>query len=205
MAENLAPAGLWASCMRSQTVPGGVEAAQVWPCGSAEWSGRSQVWFGCQSENFYAICFPTSEKLCKFARMKAKVFFLTAVAAVTLLSCGPTESDNAAELVAQIEQLYADGKYQTVLDSITSLRQRYPREVEARRRVLPIWQDASLRIAQADIARTDSALQATIAEMEAAKTIRERNFIGIRRDSLQVRYDVLVGTVRVIHRRQQEK
>lgn len=137
--------------------------------------------------------------------MKAKVFFLMAVAAVTLLSCGPTESDNAAELVAQIEQLYADGKYQTVLDSITSLRQRYPKEVEARRRVLPIWQDASLRIAQADIARTDSALQATIAEMEAAKTIRERNFIGIRRDSLQVRYDVLVGTVRVIHRRQQEK
>ena len=137
--------------------------------------------------------------------MKAKVFFLTAVAAVTLLSCGPTESDNAAALVAQIEQLYADGKYQTVLDSITSLRQRYPKEVEARRRVLPLWQDASLRIAQADIARTDSALQATIAEMEAAKTIRERNFIGIRRDSLQVRYDVLVGTVRVIHRRQQEK
>lgn len=137
--------------------------------------------------------------------MKAKVFFLTAVAAVTLLSCGPTESDNAAALVAQIEQLYADGKYQTVLDSITSLRQRYPKEVEARRRVLPICQDASLRIAQADIARTDSALQATIAEMEAAKTIRERNFIGIRRDSLQVRYDVLVGTVRVIHRRQQEK
>lgn len=137
--------------------------------------------------------------------MKAKVFFLMAVAAVTLLSCGPTESDNAAPLVAQIEQLYADGKYQTVLDSITSLRQRYPKEVEARRRVLPIWQDASLRIAQADIARTDSALQATIAEMEAAKTIRERNFIGIRRDSLQVRYDVLVGTVRVIHRRQQEK
>lgn len=137
--------------------------------------------------------------------MKAKVFFLTAVAAVTLLSCGPTESDKAAALVAQIEQLYADGKYQTVLDSITSLRQRYPKEVEARRRVLPIWQDASLRIAQADIARTDSALQATIAEMEAAKTIRERNFIGIRRDSLQVRYDVLVGTVRVIHHRQQEK
>lgn len=137
--------------------------------------------------------------------MKAKVFFLTAVAAVTLLSCGSTESDNAAALVAQIEQLYADGKYQTVLDSITSLRQRYPKEVEARRRVLPIWQDASLRIVQADIARTDSALQATIAEMEAAKTIRERNFIGIRRDSLQVRYDVLVGTVRVIHRRQQEK
>lgn len=130
---------------------------------------------------------------------------MTAVAAVTLLSCGPTESDNAAALVAQIEQLYADGKYQTVLDSITSLRQRYPKEVEARRRVLPIWQDASLRIAQADIARTDSALQSTIAEMEAAKTIRERNFIGIRRDSLQVRYDVLVGTVRVIHRRQQEK
>ncbi len=138
--------------------------------------------------------------------MKTKMLLCIAgVLAVVLVSCGRSEKDGAAQLMAQIEQLYADGHYQETLDSITSLRQRYPREVEARRKALVVWQNASLRLAQEDIGRTDSALQATIAEMNAATTIADRNRIGVRRDSLQVRYDVLVGTVRVIHRRQKEK
>lgn len=138
--------------------------------------------------------------------MKTKMLlYIAGVLAVVLVSCGRSEKDGAAQLMAQIEQLYADGHYQETLDSITSLRQRYPREVEARRKALVVWQNASLRLAQEDIGRTDSALQATIAEMNAATTIADRNRIGVRRDSLQVRYDVLVGTVRVIHRRQKEK
>ncbi len=138
--------------------------------------------------------------------MKTKMLLCIAgVLAVVLVSCGRSEKDGAAQLMAQIEQLYADGHYQETLDSITSLRQRYPREVEARRKALVVWQNASLRLAQEDIGRTDSALQATIAEMNAATTIADRNRIGVRRDSLQVRYDVLVGTVRVIHHRQKEK
>ncbi len=138
--------------------------------------------------------------------MKTKMLLCIAgVLAVVLVSCGRSEKDGAAQLMAQIEQLYADGHYRETLDSITSLRQRYPREVEARRKALVVWQNASLRLAQEDIGRTDSALQATIAEMNAATTIADRNRIGVRRDSLQVRYDVLVGTVRVIHRRQKEK
>lgn len=138
--------------------------------------------------------------------MKTKMLLCIAgVLAVVLVSCGRSEKDGAAQLMAQIEQLYADGHYRETLDSITSLRQRYPREVEARRKALVVWQNASLRLAQEDIGRTDSALQATIAEMNAATTIADRNRIGVRRDSLQVRYDVLVGTVRVIHHRQKEK
>lgn len=138
--------------------------------------------------------------------MKTKILlYVAGVLVVSLVSCGRSEKDGAAQLMAQIEQLYADGHYQETLDSITSLRQRYPREVEARRKALVVWQNASLRLAQEDIGRTDSALQATIAEMNAATTIADRNRIGVRRDSLQVRYDVLVGTVRVIHRRQKEK
>ena len=67
-----------------------------------------------------------------------------------------------------------------------------------------LWQEASLKAAQQDIARTDSALQAETARYQQAKTLRERNFIGIKKDSLQIRYDALCGTVRVIHRRQRE-
>ena len=57
---------------------------------------------------------------------------------------------------------------------------------------------------QDDIARTDSALQATIQAFNAETNIGRRNRLGVKRDSLQVRYDALCGTVRVIHRRQAE-
>lgn len=152
------------------------------------------------------IIFVESEKMSKFARMKTNVLLLLAVTVLLSFSaCSHSEKDQAAELLSQIEKLYDEGNYQEALDSITSLRHQFPEAVEARRKALVIWQNASLKQAQEDIGRTDSALQATIAEMNAATTIRERNRIGMRRDSLQVRYDVLVGTVRVIHRRQSEK
>lgn len=136
--------------------------------------------------------------------MKTNVLLLAAVALLGLSACQRSEKDQAAELLAQIEKLYDDGHYQAALDSITSLRQRYPRAVEARRRALVVWQNASLKQAQEDLMRTDSALQAVIAQMNAATTIRQRNQLGMRRDSLQVRFDVLAGTVHVIHRRQKE-
>lgn len=146
-----------------------------------------------------------SEKICKFAVMKTHNILLLAAAAVLLLGCRPSEEKQAEQLMTRIDSLYKSGRYQAALDSITSLRQRYPEAIEARRRALELWQEASLRLTQQDIARTDSALQVANDEYRRATSIRERNQIGMRRDSLQVRYDVLCGTVRVIHRRQQEK
>lgn len=144
--------------------------------------------------------------MCTFARMK-QYYQLLAFGAFAVMAAGcahkcGTEADRR---LAEIETLFADGRYQTVLDSISSLRRRCPEAVEQRRQALKIWQEASLKLTQADIARTDSALQAVTRQMEAATTIRERNFIGVKRDSLQVRYEALCGTVRVIHRRQSEK
>ncbi|SFG26256.1 hypothetical protein [Prevotella sp. KH2C16] len=121
-----------------------------------------------------------------------------------LVACSQSEDEKAQPLMQKIEHLYAKGSYQAVLDSIRKLRTDFPKAVESRRKSLRLWQEASLKIAQQDIARTDSALQAATALYNQAKTLRERNFIGIRKDSLQIRYDALCGTVRVIHRRQQE-
>ena len=39
------------------------------------------------------------------------------------------------------------------------LRDRYPKAVVARTEALRIWQDASLKMAQADVAATDNRLQ----------------------------------------------
>ena len=62
----------------------------------------------------------------------------------------------------KIETLYHDGQYQAALNAITQLRAQHPRAIKSRQRALAIWQDASLKMTQQDIGRTDSALQATI-------------------------------------------
>jgi|LAHS01.1.fsa_nt_gb hypothetical protein len=139
----------------------------------------------------------------KFVRSMKNCLLLLLLLA-TLTACEQTADEKAEPLMAEIETLYEQGQYQLVLDSITSLRRQFPQAVKARKKALTLWQEASLKLTQADIARTDSALQVAIRQFNEARTIRERNFIGIRRDSLQIRYDALCGTVRVIHKRQQE-
>ena len=115
-----------------------------------------------------------------------------------------TEDDKAAQLLEKIEKLNREGAYAAALDSITSLRQQFPRAVNARRRALEIWQEASLKMTQDDIGRTDSALQAVTRQMEAETNIYKRNMLGVKRDSLQARYEGLIGTVRVIHKKMEE-
>lgn len=125
-------------------------------------------------------------------------------ATACLAACQPSEDEKAAPAMQRIDSLYKAGNYQATLNAITRLRAEHPKALESRKRALTIWQEASLKMAQEDIARTDSALQATTKAFEAERNIGRRNRLGVRRDSLQVRYDALCGTVRVIHKRQKE-
>jgi len=134
-----------------------------------------------------------------------RTFFFIATALVVLTACQQkNENDEANALLAEIETLYETGQYRTALDSIESLRRRFPTSVEARRKGLLLWQEASLKMAQADIAVTDSALQATTAQMQAEQRIYERNMLGVKKDSLQARYEALIGVVRMIRKRMDE-
>lgn len=134
-----------------------------------------------------------------------RTFFFIATALVVLTACQQkNENDEANALLAEIETLYETGQYRTALDSIESLRRRFPTSVEARRKGLRLWQEASLKMAQADIAVTDSALQATMAQMQAEQRIYERNMLGVKKDSLQARYEALIGVVRMIRKRMDE-
>ena len=103
-----------------------------------------------------------------------------------------------------IEQLYAEGKYHEVLDSIVSLRDKHPRAVESRKRALAIWQEASLKNAQEEIAKTDSALQATLEQIKRTSDLYTANMLRAKRDSLQARYEAMCGVVRIIHVKQKE-
>lgn len=130
--------------------------------------------------------------------------FIPLLALIFMVSCRQTEDQKAGALMHRIDSLYQRKDYSRTLMAIRELRAKHPGAVESRQRALKIWQEASLVMTQADIARTDSALQATIAAHARATDLGEKNRLRVRRDSLQVRYDALCGTVRVIRRRQAE-
>lgn len=129
-----------------------------------------------------------------------KKLFPILLLTVLLVACSQTEDEKAAPLLSQIETLYKDGRYQQALDSIESLRKNHPRALKSRKRALVVWQDASLKLSQADIAKTDSALQATQLAFSQTNDIGRRNRLAVRRDSLQARYDALCAIVRKIHK-----
>lgn len=121
-----------------------------------------------------------------------------------LVGCAKTADDEARPLLKKIEGYYAEGQYKTVLDSIEQLRVSYPHAIESRKRALELWQDASLKLAQRNVALTDSALQATTVQLSAARDLLTKNWLSVKRDSLQARYDAMCGVVRMIHARQKQ-
>ena len=133
-----------------------------------------------------------------------KHIIILAASAFLLTACDDSGSKEAQAMLDNICTLRDNGHYAEALDSIKSLRQRFPKAIKQREQALEIWQDASLRLARQDIAITDSALMAVEKQMANATDIAIRNMLGVRRDSLKIRYEALCGTVRVILKRQQE-
>lgn len=121
-----------------------------------------------------------------------------------LASCQVSEDEKAQPLMHRIDSLYQMKSYAETLNAITELRAKHPAAVESRKKALKIWQDVSLKMTQEDIRKTDSAYQSAFRQYESAHGIAKRNRLRARVDSLKIRYDALCGTVRVIHRRQQE-
>ena len=129
-----------------------------------------------------------------------KIFAL----ALLLASCAPTEEEKAVPLLNQINSLYAKGDYRATLDSISTLRERYPKAVEARKQALTIWQNASLKLAQDDVANTDRQLQEAQRQWNNETDLYKKNLLRVRCDSLQARYEAMCGVVRMIHARQKQ-
>lgn len=119
-------------------------------------------------------------------------------------ACAKTDDEKAQDLLAQIDQLYAKGKYKETLDSITVLRDRFPMALESRRKALVVWQKASLAMAQKDVANTDIRLQEVAQQIEETTDRLTRNMLLVKRDSLQARYEAMCGVVRMIHARQKQ-
>lgn len=131
-----------------------------------------------------------------------KLFLLAGL--IALAACQPSPDEVARPLMRRIDSLYEHHDYAGTLNAIRQLRADHPKAVESRKRALKIWQEASVKMTQDDIGRTDSALQATLQQIGNEKEPYRKNMLRARHDSLQIRYDALCGTVRVIRQRQQE-
>ena len=106
-----------------------------------------------------------------------------------LSACSQSEDDKAKPLLARIDSLYNSGNY---------------RAIEARKAALRIWQNAALKLAQADVASTDVQLQEATEALKNETNRLRRNLLTVKRDSLQARYEAMCGVVRMIHLRQKQ-
>lgn len=131
-------------------------------------------------------------------------YILTIILAAVLVGCSESDEQKAERMLAQIDSLYEKGQYKEVLDSIVSLRTTYPSAINIRKKALRIWQNASLKMAQKDVAQTDVLLQETLRMIESETDLRKANMLRMRRDSLQARYEAMCGVVKMIHMRQKE-
>lgn len=121
------------------------------------------------------------------------------------VSCVTTEDERAALLLYKIESLYKKGAYTEVLDSITVLRLKFPKAIESRKVALRLWQEASLKLAQKEIAKTDSALQLVLEAIPHETNLYRANMMRVKRDSLKARYEAMCGVVRMIRIRQKQE
>jgi len=138
--------------------------------------------------------------MCNFADDMKNLSIL--ILALLLAGCAKTDDEKAAPLLAKINALYKSGNYRETLDSIVALRERYPKAVESRREALKVWQEASLKMAQDDVAHTDILLQQTTREWQDETDLRRKNQLKVRVDSLQARYEAMCGVVKMIRLRQ---
>ena len=135
--------------------------------------------------------------------MKKYVFIMLVL--FIAVACNQSQCNRAAQMLEDIDTYYNEGDYKRALDSISALRVKYPSAIEERKKALVIWQKASLKQAEQEIVKTDSALQNIPNRIASAETLLQKNRLGLTRDSLRARYDAMCSVVRMIKIRMKQE
>ena len=148
--------------------------------------------------------------------MKRLIICLTTV---WLIACGETPQQQAELLAQQAATLCEEGRLDEARMLIDSIRHTYPDIVEARKAALRLHQDVELKIAQQELARTDSVLSIANRELEAlqqqvdahkaaltatAEELTNLTQTRMRRDSIRTQFEALGMKIRYIHQKQKE-
>ena len=148
--------------------------------------------------------------------MKQILWFLLAV---MLVACGNSTQKEAEELLGKANEQFTQKAYDNALTTLDSLRKVYPNAVDTRKKALKLRQSIDLKRSQEELAQVDSMLQAVSHDyryqqqkvekdkQELRATAEELTMLTrtrMRRDSLQMRFDVLCAKIRYIHKKQKE-
>ncbi|RRD02305.1 hypothetical protein [Prevotella sp. OH937_COT-195] len=150
-----------------------------------------------------------------------KILFLAMAAVFALASCKQTNAQNEAEgLLKKAVKEYETGNFKESLHCIDSLRKIYPNAVDVRTRALKLYQEVCLKQAQKNIETLDAELERTKADYNAKKSLAEAHHnegtataeeltavsrLRLKRDSLQVKFDMECAKVRMIRQKQKEE
>lgn len=149
--------------------------------------------------------------------MRRLVFFLTTIFLV--IACSETPQEQATQLAQQAATCCEEGRLMEARLLIDSLRRTYPDIVEARKAALKLHQDVEIKIAQQELARTDSLLILANRELEARQQQVDANKAALkvtaeeltlltktrmRRDSIRTQFEALGMKIRYIRQKQKE-
>jgi len=142
------------------------------------------------------------------------------MSAFLLSACGGTNKHQEAEdLLQQAQSLYEQGQYTAAKDCIISIRQNHPNAIDARKKALKLGWDIELKVAQDELAITDSLLQLVQQDYDRQQAKVEKDKAELRatpeeltmltktrmkRDSLRTQCEVLGTKIRYIHKKQKE-
>lgn len=151
---------------------------------------------------------------------KIIIIALTAVLIAGIGACkGDDTNQKAEELLQTALQQFDAQQYAAARATIDSLRSRYPKAIEARKKALKLHQQVELKRAENELALTDSALQSAKREYDTQKRLAEQAHangtatasqltnvtrLRMKRDSLQVQFDMQCAKIKYIHKKQKE-
>ena len=137
--------------------------------------------------------------------------FCFAVALALFSACADNGKEEAQRILTEAQGQYDKGNYKESLQLVDSLRRSHPEAVEERRQALILYQNASEKLAQAEIARLDMQLQAAQCRLDSMAAVVDSHSgnnsgsaidqlarLRQKRDSLQVAFDTQCAMVRLI-------
>ena len=150
--------------------------------------------------------------------MRRTIFILSSL--LLLSACGGADSQKEAEeLLQQAQKLYEQSQYTEAKACIDSLRQVYPKAIDARKKALRLSWEIELKEAQDELAVTDSLLQLVQHDYDRQQAKVEKDKANLqatpeeltmltktrmKRDSLRTQCEVLGTKIRYIHKKQKE-
>lgn len=142
------------------------------------------------------------------------------IAMLLLASCGGNSIDKkAGELLNEAQAEFESGEYTKAISTIDSLRKKFPKAIEARKKALSLYQQVELKRAELRVQDADTVLQRVEQEYQKMKAtvdglkskgsatvdqLRNVNLLRVKRDSLKTVFDVECAKIKYIKKKMEE-